>query len=97
MHLKKKKISSYTFYQVCAFPVQSQFKHLGELHKEWTEVEGCIGFGLPRDPMQISWERAVLPLRAGVGGQKIMRESCGEWWDLVCNRNGVNTLSWEEN
>ncbi len=23
---------------------QSRFKHLGELHKEWTEVEGCNGF-----------------------------------------------------
>ncbi len=31
-------------------------------------VEGCIGFGLPRDPTQISRERAVLPLlRAGLG------------------------------
>ncbi len=57
-------------------------------------LEGCIGFGLPRDPTQISQERAVLPLlRAGLGGQKILRETRGEWWDLACNRNGVNARS----
>ncbi len=39
-------------------------------------VEGCIGFGLPRDPTEISRERAVLPLlQAGVGDQKILREN----------------------
>ncbi len=39
-----------------------------------SELEGCIGFGLPwdpRDPTQISRERAVLPLLwAGVGSGK---------------------------
>ncbi len=35
-------------------------------------VEGCIGFGLPRvprDPKQISRERAVLPFTAGGSGR----------------------------
>ncbi len=63
---------------------QSRFKHLGEVPKERTEVEGCIGFGLPRDPTQFLRERAVLPLLLqGVGGQKILRETRGEHWDLV--------------
>ncbi len=63
---------------------KSRFKHLGELEVERTEVEGCIGFGLPRDPTQFLQEQAVLPLlRAGVGGQKILRETRGEHWDLV--------------
>ncbi len=56
-------------------------------------VEGCIGFGLPRnpwEPMQNWQEWAVLPLlRAGVGGQKVLRETRGEWWDLAYIRNGV--------
>ena len=38
----------------------------------WSEVEGCIGIGfrrVPRDPTQISRERAVLTLlQAGAGG-----------------------------
>ncbi len=63
-----------------------------------SKVEGCIGFWIPRDPTQISREQAVLSLlRAGVGGQKISLETRGERWDLACNRNGVNTRSWEEN
>ncbi len=57
-------------------------------------VEGCIGFGLPRNPMQIPWERVVLPLlRAGVGGQNILWETHGERWDFVCIRNGFNARS----
>ncbi len=57
---------------------------------QWSKVEGCIGFGLQRDPTQIS--REVLPLlSAGVGGQKILRETHGERWDLECNRNVIET------
>ncbi len=33
--------------------------------KEDFGLEGCIGFGLPRDPTQISLERAVLPTGPG--------------------------------
>ncbi len=44
----------------------------------------------PMDPTQIS--REVLPLLpAGVGGQKILRETHGERWDLECNRNVIET------
>ncbi len=52
--------------------------------------EGCIGFGIPRDPTLISWERAVLSLLwAGVGGQNISLETRGERWVLACIRNGA--------
>ncbi len=59
-----------------------------------SKVEGCIGFGLPRDPTQISREQAVLPLlQKEVGGRKSLLETRGEWLDLACNRNEVNIRS----
>ncbi len=46
-----------------------------------SKVEGCIGFGLPRDPTQISREQAVLPLlRKEVGGRKSLT---GDPWGMV--------------
>lgn len=40
---------------------------------------------------------SLTPFTFAVGGQKTLQETRGEWWDLAWNRNGVNTLSWEEN
>ncbi len=54
-------------------------------------VEGCILFGLPRVPTQISRERVVLPLLRA--GRKLCGRPAGNGWDLEYYRKGVNTRS----